>query len=279
MKKVPKKAITRKGFTSHISMYELNRELSTHISTALKQPLHVYRYSSPCVCIISADLWARMNSLNSYVPVNHVLAGLRSEIDAELIKRCKDLYALADRCVSGANLPLVIRAWVLQILHSFNHAELVRTRLVHDMLWRWFVGCEGQSDCLPDETLFVQDMALVSADPNVIDVIYHCLNDNPLLKGGSSELRPNLGLLQSLYAKHFGRNITDADGDEAKWKSPFSTAAYWDMEGFADTRNVVFIGTGTDIFSVLPSVSVNGALSKPLPGQPTATVVDILSKK
>lgn len=279
MKKIPKKTITRKGFTNHITMYDLNRELSTHISMALKQPLHVYRYSSPCVCIVSADLWASMNNLNSYVPAGHVLVGLRNEIDAVLVERCKELYTLSDRCVSGVNLTWVIRAWVLQILHSFNHAGLVCTRLVHDMLWRWFVGCEGQSDSLPDAALFVQDIEMVSADPAVIDVVYRCLSDNLLPTDGSSELRPNLEALQALHTRHFGEDRTDTEGDEAKWKSRLSAEGYWDMEGFADTKNVVFIGTGTDIFGVLPCMSVNSAIVRPLPGHPMATVVDILSKK
>ncbi|WP_339649767.1 transposase [Halopseudomonas pelagia] len=279
MKKVPKKTITRKGFTNHITMHELNRELSTHIGTALQRPLHVYRYSSPCVCIVSADLWANMNNLNSYVPAGHVLVGLRNEIDAVLAEHCKELCTLSDRCVSGVSPTWVIRAWVLQILHSFSHAGLVRTRLFHDMLWRWFVGYDGQSDSLPDATLFVQDMEMVSVDPGVIDVVYRWLNDNPLLTGGSSELRPNLGYLQTLHARHFGRDKAGKKGDDAKWQSRMSTEGYWDMEGFADTKNVVFIGTGTDIFGVLPCMSVNSAIVRPLPGQPMATVVDILSKK
>lgn len=276
MKQVPKKA--KAG--SPISMYELSRELSTHIATALKQPLHVHRYSSPCVCIISADLWGCMNSLNSYIPKGHVLVELRKQIDAVLVSGFREIFTVADRCESGLDLSFVIRAWVLQILYSLNHAGLVYTRLIHDMLWRWFVGFEGHSDSLPDEELFVQDVQLVSDDPGVIGVVYRYLNDNLQLMDGSTDLLPNLGYLQTLHAQHHGQDAADTETDGAEWQHRMSKKSYRYSEGFTDARNVVYLGTGTDIFASSSCLSVDSTSLGFVPGQQgIANVVDILSRK
>ncbi|WP_369326262.1 transposase [Alcaligenes nematophilus] len=185
-------------------MTELDGNLSEWAGIARNSgPVTVDRYDAPWVCIVAHPTWLEINYLKSYIPDrDHALVSLREVLDDALSYESVLIHELSEKCESGVDARVVIRAWVLQVVYSAPCAAHVREALGYNMLWRWFIGYAHASDSLPHAEKFVRDMRALSADPRVVDIVYRCLSDNVRTHTEACEFCVNFGLLHTLRDHH-----------------------------------------------------------------------------
>ncbi|THF60450.1 transposase [Pseudothauera rhizosphaerae] len=206
-----------------VSMTELDGKLSEWMGVARKSgPVTVERYDEPWACIVSWPSWVEIDCLKTYLPGrSHALVSLREALDNALSSEGRLISELTQQCRSGVDAHIVIRAWVLQIVYSVSCATQVREALGYNMLWRWFIGYARASDPLPDAARFIQDMRMVSAEPRIVDLVYHCLSRNLTTHADACEFKVNFGLLHALRDHHVapsegGTDIPDAEAGSGK---------------------------------------------------------------
>ncbi|MFT4173103.1 MAG: transposase [Rhodocyclaceae bacterium] len=185
-------------------MTELDGNLSEWVGVARNAgPVTVDRYETPWVCIVAYPTWLEINYLKFYVPSrDHALVTLSNALDHSLSYESIFTHELSQRCESGVDARVVIRAWVLQIVYSIACAAQVREALGYNMLWRWFIGYTHTADPLPDTDRFIEDMRMVSAEPRIVELVYRCLADNIKGHADTCEFSVNFGLLHTLRDHH-----------------------------------------------------------------------------
>lgn len=274
MKKVPKKANQRGASTNSISMHELNRNLSLSLKGALKEPLRVTRYESPYVCILAQEVLDMINTLRKLIPRDHILVTLRTEIDSRFINKGLELRALSERCVSGMDAAFVVRAWALQQMYFIDDPKHLYEAMIYNNLWRWFIGFEYAWTPVPALELFEQDLAMISAEPDVIRFVNCILNDNPLMETSRESRRLN-GLLENLRVKDDGAGITDMkEITETKVCSGMWDSRSQTLSNLSGMYAGDFVNIRSNNLISLESVNLI-----PYPNIGSAKVVDIMSKK
>lgn len=184
-----------------VSMTTLDEKLAEWVNIARTQgPVVVNRYDTPWVCIVSYPTWVEMAKLKSFLPnQNHSLVKLKGVLEEAFSYESTLLHTLNHKCISTTDSSMAVRGWILQITYSVHSLAHVCDNLRYNMLWRWFIGLEHISDPLPEPEAFAQDMRMVSDQPDVIKLVYRCLENNDLLKLDSCDLSINFGLIQKLY--------------------------------------------------------------------------------
>lgn len=187
-----------------VTMTELDGNLSEWAGVARNSgPVTVDRYDTPWVCIVAHPTWLEINYLKSYIPDrDHGLVALRGALDDALSYEGALIHELSEKCESGVDSRVVIRAWVLQVVYSVPCAVQVREAVGYNMLWRWFIGYTLASDTLPHAKKFIRDMRAFSADPRVVEVVYRCLSDNVRMHTEACDFCVNFGLLHTLRDHH-----------------------------------------------------------------------------
>lgn len=198
-----------------VSMSRLVNDLSSWAHKAREEgPVLIMRYEEPWVCLVDYHAWLQIDALQTYrPPEGHPLVGLRRAIDTLLAYEAALVLALAEQSQSRMPGQMLIRAWLLQIVYSVGGAATLREGLAYNMRWRWFVGYDYASQQLPAVEAFVQDMAMVSADPRVIEIVFRCLDHSSIIDAGVREFSVNTGLIQALRARS-ALDATAAGGDK-----------------------------------------------------------------
>jgi transposase len=93
-------------------------------------------------------------SLESRVPCNHPLRGIKALLDEALLSMSRDF----DRVYAGEGRPSVpperlVRASALQVLYSIRSERLLCEQLDYNLLFRWFVGL-SIDECVWDHSTF-----------------------------------------------------------------------------------------------------------------------------
>lgn len=189
---------------NRVTMTELDDKLSEWVGVARSEgPVVVDRYEAPWVCIVAYPTWHEISHLKSYIPDDkHPLVSLRDVIDSVLSYENEAISELAEKCESGVDPRIIIRAWVLQIVYSSGRAEIVREALTYNMLWRWFVGYVEAWQPLPKSDKFIRDMRMISSDPRIVDLVHRCLLKRAQECADSCEFCINYGLLNTLRSHY-----------------------------------------------------------------------------
>lgn len=200
---------------NRVTMTELDEKLAEWVGVARSEgPVVVDRYESPWVCIVAYPTWHEISRLKSYIPnENHPLVSLRDAIDSAFSYENEIMVEVSDKCESGVDPRIIIRAWVLQIVYSIGRAEIVREALTYNMLWRWFVGYTDAWQPLPKSEQFIQDMRMISSEPRIVDVVHRCLLNRVQECADACEFCINYGLLNTLRSHY-------VDVDSAVQTSP-----------------------------------------------------------